>query len=452
MIRWILIILIVVVVVGSIYASATSTTPVDAATARTGRITAYIEERAKTRLPETLRITMPFAGRILPIDLVEGTEVEAGQIVATIEPEDLETAVAQAQARVDRLKASIEQNNDTRLELTMIEGLNSEIESFDRAVEAAEAKTEASKARETYRTTDLARKEKALAEQAATPKEVEEAELADIEARVNYRTDVLTLRALEAIRRAVLIGPRAVRQYIDKKALSEAVLARQLAEAEADLQRTQRDLARGSIATPAAGVVLHRALSSTRMLPAGELLMEIGDLSTLEVEVEVLSQDVVAITPGDEAELFGPAIGVEPVRGVVTRIEPRGFTKVSSLGVEQQRVLVIIAFEPDVLEQLAGNDRELGVGYRIRARMHTDVADDAVVIPRSALFRGAGDAWRAFVIRDGRARLVDLTVGLMNDREVQVLEGVRSGESVILAPETSLEDGARVSPRVDGES
>ncbi|UCD76508.1 MAG: HlyD family efflux transporter periplasmic adaptor subunit [Phycisphaerales bacterium] len=449
MIRWIILLIVVIVITAAVFMSVTSSELVDTAIAHRAAISSYIEERARTRLPRTFSVTMPIDGRILPIELDEGDPVTAGQIVAQIEPEDLETAVAQARARVRRLEASIVQNNDTRLELSMLEGINNELESIDRTVEAAEAKTEASEARQDYRATDLQRKTDAYEDQAATLKELEEARLADIESKVNYRTDVLTLRALEAIRRAAQIWPRAVNQYIDKKSLSQAVLDQELAEARAALEFAERNQQRGTIAAPTDGVVLHRAVSNTRVLPAGQPLLEIGRLENLEVEAEVLSQEAVEISVGDMVEIFGPAIGREPIAGVVSRIEPRGFTKISSLGVEQQRVRVIIAFDPEALEELRNAGRELGVEYRVRVRIHTEREEDTVVIPRSALFRSAADRWQAFVIRNGKARLTDLTIGLMNDSMVEVLEGIESDEEVILAPETSLADGTRVESRAD---
>ena len=447
MIRWIIALIVVIVIAAAVFMSLTSSEFVDTAAARRAPISSYIEERARTRLPRTFRVTMPIDGRILPIELDEGDRVDAGQVIARIEPEDLDTAVAQAEARLNRLEASIVQNNDTRLELSMLEGLNSELESIDRTVEAAEAKTEASKARENYRTTDLQRKTDAYADQAATLKELDEARLADIESRVNYRTDVLTLRALEAIRRAAQIWPRAVNQYIDKKSLSEAVLQHELAEARAALDQAQRNRQKGAITSPVDGVVLERAVSNMRVLPAGQLLLEIGQIQDLEVEAEVLSQEAVEITAGDLVEILGPAIGREPITGVVNRIEPRGFTKISSLGVEQQRVRVIIAFDPAALDELSSAGRELGVEYRVRVRIHTERREDAVVIPRSALFRSAADRWQAFVIRNGKARLTSLTIGITNDSMVEVIEGIEPDDMVILAPETSLTDGARVEAR-----
>jgi len=447
MVRWIIVIVVLAVIAAAIYAATTSRQTVDAAPARRGTIAAYVEERAKTRLPKTYRITMPIDGRILPIDLAEGALVGADEVLARIEPADLDTAVARAAARVEQLQASVVENNDTRLEMSLIEGLNHELVSIDRTVDAADAKTEASKAREDYRSTDLERKTEAYRQQAATLKEYEEAQLADIEARVQQRTDILTLRALEAIRKAAQIWPRTVQQYIDKKTLSEAVLQHQLADAEAALELARRNQRRGTIRSPVDGVVLHRAVSNRRMLPAGELLLELGRLDDLEIEAEILSQEAIDIAVGDEVDIHGAAIGRMPLPGVVSKIEPQGFTKISSLGVEQQRVLVIIAFAPDVLAGLGAQGRELGVGYRVRVRIFTDRRDDAVVIPRSALFRSAADRWQAFVIRRGRARLTDLAVGLMNDAEVEVISGIDADDIVILAPETDLEDGAKVEPR-----
>ena len=120
------------------------------------------------------------------------------------------------------------------------------------------------------------------------------------------------------------------------------------------------------------------------------------------------------------------------------------FTKVSSLGVEQQRVLVIIKFDEQGLAELHKAGRELGADYRVRVKIYTGRRDDALKIPRSALFRSAAGTWQTFVVRGGRARRVDLEVGLANDFEVEVTAGIEPGEPVILAPESSLTDGQPV--------
>jgi HlyD family secretion protein len=445
--KWILFVVVIVAVAGAVYATTTASQLVDTAPARRGRVCAFVEERATTRLPRTYRITMPIDGRILPIELTEGDAVRADQIVAQIELADLDTAVRMAEARVRRLQARIVENNDTRIELSTIRELDSVLESVDRSVEASRAQTEAAKARESYRVTDHQRKKDAFAENAASRQELDEAELAEIESRVDYRADILALRALEAIREATQIWPLQVNQMIEKKALTEAVLRHELTEAEAALDQARRDRDRAQVRSPVDGIVMRRAVSNLRMLPAGELLLEIGRLEELEIEVEVLSQEAVDVTPGDPVDIIVPTVRHEPLRGTVRRVEPRGFTKISSLGVEQQRVLVIVAFDPEAVSRFRDEGYSMGVGYRLRVRIYTDAHEDAVAVPRSALFRGPEDRWQAFVVRNGRARRADLEIGLLNDVEGEVLAGLDAGDAVILAPDADLHDGARVKSR-----
>jgi len=129
----------------------------------------------------------------------------------------------------------------------------------------------------------------------------------------------------------------------------------------------------------------------------------------------------------------------------VHRVYPQAFTKISSLGVEQQRVKVIVRLAATELQQL----RELGVGadYRVRVRIFTDHHADALLVPRSAMFRGADGGWQVFAVANGTARLRDVTVGLMNDQHVEIIDGLEQDELVILAPENDLVDGIRVKAR-----
>ncbi len=447
MLRIILILAGVAVAAAVVWAWATSSTAVDTAAAERRAISRYIAEEAKTRLPRTHLVTMPIEGRILPVEPTEGDRVAAGQVVARLETDDLDTAVAMARARVERLEASIVENNDARLEESTLVELDSVLESVDRSVEAAQAETEASLARQDYRAADLRRKQEAFERNAATRLELDEAELSEIESRIDYRTDVLTLRALQALRQAVRIWPLQVRQIIEKKTLKEAVLRHELAEARAALDQAVRDRERALVRAPVDGVVLSRIVSSGQVLPAGSPLLEIGRLEDLEVEVEVLSQEAVGIGAGDPAEIVVATVSDVPLAGAVTRVEPKGFTKVSSLGVEQQRVLVIVGFDAASVERFRAAGYALGVGYRVQARIFTETRADAVVVARPALFRGDDGGWRLFAVRRGRARLTPVEVGLANESEAQVLRGLDPGDLVILAPETGLEDGARVKAR-----
>jgi HlyD family secretion protein len=234
--------------------------------------------------------------------------------------------------------------------------------------------------------------------------------------------------------------------------LSGAVLEKQKLEAEARLRQAQIRQERGTLKSPIDGVILERREYNEQHQPAGAVLLRIGDLERLEVEADVLSQEAVYIRPGQVVEIYGSSISralgdrdpEESVRGTVDRVYPAGFTKLSSLGVEQQRVKVVIKFSDGVLFSLL--EKGIGVDYRVRVRIVTSEKDQALVVPRSAIFRGADGGWQAFMIRGGRARLQPVEVGLMNDDRVEIKKGMEAEETVVLAPESNLADGAAVSP------
>ena len=443
--RWILAIVVVVLVIAAVFwARSLQTVPVQAASVTRGELRTYVEERAKTKLGHTYHITMPLAGRIQPIDLVEGTVVAAGQVIARMDAAELDTRVVQAAARVARLDAEIIKNADTRLEDRALEETMAMLESMDRSVEAAEEETKASQAQVDFAIEDLARVQ-AMSERGATTEvELDETELAKIHAEVDYRKDILTLRSIEAIRSAMRIWPRTIRQYVDKKELQRAVLEQQRQEAQAELDQARRDRERALIKSPVDGLVLARHVSNERVLAAGAALLEVGTLADLEVEVEVLTQDAANISIGDSVDIFGAAIGAEPIQGSVARIDPRGFTKVSSLGVEQQRVYVTIQLAEDAAGALQERGRSLGVDYRVHVKIYTDQVDEALLLPRTALFRGADGAWYAYVIENGEARRQRVETGLSNSTTMQVTSGVSEGDRVIITPESSIDEGTRV--------
>lgn len=446
--RWLgwLIVLAIVAAAGfGIYSRSNQPVEVDVATARSGVIRSYIEERAKTRLPKIYRITMPAQGRILPIDLKEGTIVKKGQVVAQIDPDDLALSVAEAEARVARLDAEIAENDDLRLEQSALKQTNLLLESVDKTVEAAREQTQAGKARYDLAETELTRVERLYQTKSASKEELQRAEVAKVEAWVDYQKDLLSLRSNEAIQKAAQIMPIIIQQYMDKKSMRRAVLEKQRAEAAAQLQQIRREQQRGAIESPVDGVVLARHVSNERVLPAGELLLEIGQPETLEVEAEVLSEDVVQVQEGDPVEIFAAATEDHPMKGVVERIYPTGFTKVSSLGVEQQRVLVIVRFAENSPENFS-DLQKLGPEYRVRVRIITESKDEAVIVPRTALIRTANGSWQVFAVRDGKAKRTDVSLGLTNDRDVEIVTGLAAGDLVIVAPDAELQDHLNVKP------
>jgi HlyD family secretion protein len=186
-------------------------------------------------------------------------------------------------------------------------------------------------------------------------------------------------------------------------------------------------------------VVLRVLTESAGVVAAGAPLMEIGDPSGLEIVLDLLSADAVLVKAGAETwiERWG---GDKRLDARVRLVEPSGFSKVSALGVEEQRVNVVADFICDPKERAA-----LGDGYRVHARVVVWQKSDAVRVPLSAIFRD-GDRWAVFVMAGDRAHKRLIEVGHRGDREAEVLSGIAEGDPLIVHPGDRLTDGARVKP------
>jgi HlyD family secretion protein len=450
---WLIVLLIsVAIVVAGVAWKISSGMPVEAMRVERGHIQECVDERGVTRLPETYMITMPYPGRIESIDLVEGTPIKKDDRenpVAQVVQMDVELEVAQATAARDRLQAAIEKSRDDSVESTSLAQAKRFVESMESAVKAAAERVTAGLAKADYAEKHLGRTRDLFdpPARAVSEEDLDRAELQKVEADADYRQDVLVHAAMVALQAATDLMPTMVQQFIDRKRLDEAVLAKQEAEAEAMLRQVQQNKARSMMTSPVDGVVLKRHVTNERFVPAGTPLLEIGRLEDLEVEADVLSLDVVEARVGDTVEIYGPTIGREPVHGTIARIEPAGFTKISSLGVEQQRVKVIIRFDPVDLASLR-SAKNLGVGYRVRVRIITAEKPDALLVPRSALFRGPDGQWQLFEVNGSRARVTSVDIGMINDRVAEVLDGLEQGDLVVPAPESTLKDGQRVKAQV----
>jgi HlyD family secretion protein len=191
------------------------------------------------------------------------------------------------------------------------------------------------------------------------------------------------------------------------------------------------------IHSPIAGRVLRVFEESSTVVAVGTPLIELGDPQNLEIEIDVLSTDAVRIKPGAELtiDFWG---GQMPLQGYVRVIEPGAFTKVSSLGVEEQRVNIIADFNepPERTEAL-------GDAYRIEARITVEEISDALLIPNSALFRHQR-RWHVLRIVNGKAAMQPVVIGLQNEEVSQVLEGLQVGDQVIVYPSDDIQPGAAV--------
>jgi HlyD family secretion protein len=237
---------------------------------------------------------------------------------------------------------------------------------------------------------------------------------------------------------------------------AEAALAE--ARAERKVRESEYQVARARLVTPAtarprladcdcvtvyspvSGTVLRIVTESEGVVPSGAPLVEVGNPEQLEIVVDLLSADAVRVVPGQRVviEAWG---GDQPLAGQVRRVEPFGFTKVSALGIEEQRVNVLIDIQ-DPRERW----QRLGHGYRVEPRIVLWEAADVLRVPLSALFRH-GDRWAVFVEHDGRAELRPVEIGQGNGLQAEVRSGLEAGERVVLHPGDRVSPGARLAER-----
>jgi HlyD family secretion protein len=187
-------------------------------------------------------------------------------------------------------------------------------------------------------------------------------------------------------------------------------------------------------------VVTHLSQQSESPVSAGAPLIEVGDTQGLEAQIEFLSQDAARIRPGQRAEIYnwgGP--GVIPAQ--VRLVQPQGFTKVSALGVEEQRVLVMLQFTGPPSSWTG-----LAPGYRVWGRVWLRQTASTVLAPLGALVRDNGE-WAVFRIEGGRARLRRVRVGVVTDQDAEILQGAEPGDQLVNFPSDQIKDGLRVKPK-----
>jgi HlyD family secretion protein len=241
------------------------------------------------------------------------------------------------------------------------------------------------------------------------------------------------------------LAQQAARQSLNAGRAELAAADFMLAEARAALTRSEpsasgRTAGLWSLRSPVDGQVLKLHLDSAAPVNVGQPLLELGDLGAMEAVIDVLSGDVGAIRPGAAVSLSTGGRAA-PLAARVERIEPVAFTKVSALGIEEQRVNVVVALASNA-DAAAG----LGDGFRVDARITVLTQDDALLAPSAALVRD-GSGWRVFVVDGGRARARAVTVKDRNADQAWIQDGLRAGETVLLYPGSMIEDGQSVKTR-----
>lgn len=414
------------VVLGLVYLWWPSPQAVDVGQVGRGPLVVTVDEDGHTRVRERYTVSATVAGNLERVRREVGEFVEAGGVLATIHP-------AKAPLLDPRSRAQAE---------AMVETAQASVSQAQVAVEQAEqadryARREAERLRGVYRAGGLSRQR---AEQAEF--EAEQARTRLEAARAAVRVAREQLAQAQA---ALDAGPDTAFESEPERMSGQAVGGGPVEEESGEAGRTEsaesaESAAAVEIRAPVAGTVLQLLQESAAPVQMGTPILELGDPEQLEIVVDVLTTEAVGIKSGAPAQIeqWG---GGQHVQAVVRHIEPAAFTRVSSLGVEEQRVNVIldIVEAPEVW-------RTIGDGFRIEARIVTWEGEDVLQVDASAVFRSP-QGWAVYRIEDGRARLTLVEPGARTDREVQVLSGLDAGDAVILYPGDTVKDGVRVEAR-----
>lgn len=372
---------------------------VDLITVQPGPMAVLVSEEGFTRVHDMYELSAPVAGRVKRIDAHVGDSVVAGEtVVAQIEPGDptLLDPRSEAQAR-----AAL-QTAESALVLAQAEVKQAE-------AELAFAESEWRRASDLVVKGTISRRDYDNAERGHKAGEA----------------------ALDTARAALQIR------------LFELEQARAQLLSPAQTQGAHADCDCVPIIAPVSGRVMRIPNPSARMVAAGDPLVEIGDPGDLEVIVDFLSADAVLIRPGQEVIIDGWG-GTEPLSGRVRVVEPFGFTRISALGIEEQRVNVTIDFTGP-----AGQRERLGHGYQVEARVVLWEAESVLTVPLTALFR-TDEGWAVFVNESGRARARPVQIGQRNGLVAEVLEGLSPGDRVLTHLSDRVSDGVRLTERDAG--
>ena len=424
---------------------------VDVAEVKRDDVQVTVDEEGETRIRKRYLVSAPVAGRLARIKLDEGDRVTQGEIIARIDPLPLESDIQEAQARLRQWQAEKKGVETQRPKREAIAQAEASIRAATAKQKEAQAKVEQAKAALQQAERDRDRHQQLFADGAVSRQQKEQAELeaitkakaSEAEQRIADSTAAEVTAAKEAL--AII---RAEQQ--DPDYLLDVYDAR-IASVEAELAKLNDDAQRTNITSPIDGYVFRVNLESAKYVEAGTQLLELGDPQDLEIVVDLLSSDAVKVKPG--ATMYLEHWGGESIlKAKVRSVEPSAFTKVSALGVEEQRVNVVADLIDSEVSFEVGQGR-LGDRYRVETRTVVWSRDDVLVVPSSALFRceennrvssNISNTWCAFVVENDRVQKRQIEVGQRSNFEAVIEAGLEVKEKVILHPTEQIQSGTKV--------
>jgi HlyD family secretion protein len=400
-----------------------------------GPLRSIVQGEGKTRVRQRYVVSATVAGRLRRVDFMENDAVGAGEIVARIDPLPVLSSIAQDEARLGEIQAQRAGVSTLRPKSETIAQAHARADAAAADQRVAEARLVEARSQLAQALRDRARAEKLYAG-GYIP--LADREKADLDASTRQSDVDAAGLAAQAADARLAESKQAVGEVEAKVSDPDYLLGvygAQIAATQADLRKLREDANQTVLRAPVAGRVLRVIQKSEQFVAAGSPVIEVGDPRSLELVIELLSTDAIDVRPGTDISLDDGS-STWRYAGRVRYVEPSAFTKISALGVEEQRVNVIGDF--------TGAHAGFGDAYRVEARIVTWQAPDVLRVPSAALFRCEND-WCVFTVEGGRARQRHVTVDHIGDTAAQLLTGLSEGASVILHPSDRIADGTGVS-------
>lgn len=390
--RWLKIALVLAVILAiGVWAFSPTAVPADFAEVTRGTLQVTVNEEGRTRVRDRFVVSAPLPGRMQRIELEPGDPVVARK-----------TVVAQFQPSAPAL-----------LDVRTRAELEARVKAAESTLGGARADRERIRAELTFAQSELKRARQLVEEKVIAAREMESAE-----------------RQVETLERSLQSAEFAIRTAQHQLELARASLIQSRGDGGATIP----------LYSPIDGVVLRILQESETVVPTGQPLIEVGDVNDLEIVSDLLSSAAVKVEPGDKAliEQWG---GENPLKGRVRLVEPSGFTKISALGVEEQRVNTIIDFvDPP------GKRPNIGDGYRVEVRIIVSSRENVLKVPTSSLFRHEGE-WAVYTVQNGHASRQIVQVGERSGLEAEITNGLEEGQRIIVYPSDAVADGVEVTSR-----
>ncbi|MBN9415346.1 hypothetical protein ABS71_20865 [bacterium SCN 62-11] len=398
-----------------------------------GDIVESFTEKAETRLSRQYPVQVPVSGRIGRVELKPGDAVRRGQVLVHFDRFDQRSSLLQAQARVSEAEQDLALLGDVGVERQAAAEGRAQLGALRQRQGALQAQLREAEARWRQAQADSKRWKAMLQKELMPQRDFEQAQLAERAAYESVRRLRQELLAQAQDQAAAESRVARLREEESRRLNQAPVLQQRVAQAQQEQARAEHALGRAEIRSPIEGVVLKRYEEGPRDMAAGSPLLLLGNLRDLEVVCQVLTGDAVRVEKGTPVDLEASG---KHWQGRVQQIEPAGFTKLSSLGIEQQRVNVIIGLD----KPGAG----LGVGYQLQARFQVRSRAGVMLIDRFSALQGANGGKLVWKVEGDRLHSQPIEVGLASETTLEVVKGLKASDQIVAVPDATLVEGMRI--------